>query len=131
MVLAAQYIAHQLKNKLQPVDSKRHNRSSHPYHCVEIEPLDLEHTQLNPKATKNRRFKICSCVLKQKGARYLSSSAPQLPLPKCDSKICTCHYTHHDDRRCSNRRSCNKIHHQLYWHLNINHRAVNDRRKGA
>jgi len=124
MVLAFQYALHQLKIKLLPVYSKRHGHSPHPYHCVEIEPLysgDKTHTQV----------KACSCVLKQKGARYLSNNAPQLPLPKCDSKKCTCHYKHHDDRRSANRRSCNEIHRQLYWQINLNHRAVNDRRKGV
>ena len=121
MVLAVQYILHPLKNKLSPVDSK--NRY-HPYHCVEIEPLDYE-------ARKSTPIKICSCVLKQKGARYLSNNAPQLPLPQCDSKNCTCHYKHHNDRRGVTRRSCNEIHRQLYWHINFNHRAINDRRKRA
>jgi len=131
MALAVQYLIHQLKIKLLHFHSKRRGGSSHPYHCVEIELVDHEDDPLNSEAKKNIEVKVCSYALKQRGILYLSNNAPHLPLPKCDSINCTCHYKHHDDRRSANRRSYDKVHHQLYWHNDFNHRKANDRRKSA
>jgi len=41
----------------------------------------------------------CAAISKQQGRRYLTSEAPQLPLPGCDNGECTCRYQYHQDRR--------------------------------
>ena len=53
------------------------------YHAVSI--------KLGPRA--------CAAAQNISGQRFLSSEAPQLPLPDCDADECTCHFAHHDDRR--------------------------------
>lgn len=48
----------------------------------------------------------CDAAKEMTGRRYLSSAAPQLPLPGCDALECRCQFTHHSDRRSgSDRRS--------------------------
>jgi len=46
----------------------------------------------------------CSAVHRFTRRRYLSSSAPPLPLPSCDSSACNCHFRRHKDRRAGPRR---------------------------
>jgi hypothetical protein len=46
----------------------------------------------------------CSAVHRFKRRRYLSSAAPPLPLPTCDSSACTCSFRRHKDRRAGPRR---------------------------
>ena len=41
----------------------------------------------------------CAAARAVSGQRYLSSEAPQLPLPGCDAVRCKCRYLHHVDRR--------------------------------
>jgi hypothetical protein len=41
----------------------------------------------------------CAAVRKLDGIRIISTEAPSLPLPDCDSVECSCRYEHHDDRR--------------------------------
>ena len=53
------------------------------YHAVSI--------KLGPRA--------CAAAQDMTGQRFLSSDAPQLPLPDCDVANCGCHFVHHDDRR--------------------------------
>lgn len=43
--------------------------------------------------------KACSAAKSLQGRRYLSSSAPQFPLPDCDVLECNCRFVHHKDRR--------------------------------
>jgi len=40
-----------------------------------------------------------------RGQRFLSREAPTLPLKNCGLDECTCHYTHHEDRRAGPRRA--------------------------
>ena len=40
-----------------------------------------------------------------KDQRYLSTTAPRLPLASCDSACCDCTYRHHEDRRRGPRRA--------------------------
>jgi len=48
----------------------------------------------------------CAAAKAMTGRRFLSSAAPQLPLPECDALECRCIFTHHADRRENrNRRS--------------------------
>jgi hypothetical protein len=115
----ALYIVYQLKQKLLFGHSKRHCLAYHPYHCVEIEPLNLD---------TDTQLRVCSSVKKQQGARYLSHSAPHLSLPECNCKNCDCRYKHYEDRRNSVRRSNDETHQQLYLHLNSNGRESSDRR---
>ena len=41
----------------------------------------------------------CAAAQDMTGQRFLSSEAPQLPLPDCDVTDCSCHFAHYDDRR--------------------------------
>jgi hypothetical protein len=41
----------------------------------------------------------CDAAKAMTGRRFLSSAAPQLPLPECDALECRCGFTHHSDRR--------------------------------
>lgn len=41
----------------------------------------------------------CDAAKAMTGRRFLSSAAPRLPLPECDSLECRCRFVHHDDRR--------------------------------
>jgi hypothetical protein len=59
------------------------------YHAVSIEP------------GRN----CCHSARVLKGRRFLSRDAPALPLKNCISEDCTCHYTHHEDRRTGPRRA--------------------------
>lgn len=48
----------------------------------------------------------CDAAKAMTGRRFLSSAAPRLPLPECDSLECRCLFGHHSDRRTgSDRRS--------------------------
>jgi hypothetical protein len=46
----------------------------------------------------------CAAAHRFTGQRFLSTHAPRLPLPTCDSPRCTCRYKHHKDRRAGPRR---------------------------
>lgn len=41
----------------------------------------------------------CDAAKALTGRRFLSSDAPQLPLPDCDASQCRCGFAHHADRR--------------------------------
>lgn len=41
----------------------------------------------------------CAAAKEMTGRRFLSSAAPRLPLPDCDSLECRCAFLHHNDRR--------------------------------
>lgn len=41
----------------------------------------------------------CGAAKAMTGRRFLSSAAPRLPLPECDSLECRCQFSHHSDRR--------------------------------
>jgi hypothetical protein len=60
-----------------------HRRVANPYHAVSIET--------GPRS--------CAKAREMEGRRYLSASAPMLPLAGCTSPVCQCRYAHHQDRR--------------------------------
>lgn len=41
----------------------------------------------------------CNAAKAMEGKRFLSSAAPRIPLPECDSLECKCRFIHHKDRR--------------------------------
>jgi len=41
----------------------------------------------------------CKAARELEGQRFLSGSAPRIPLPACDASDCTCRFAHHPDRR--------------------------------
>ena len=41
----------------------------------------------------------CAAAKEMEGRRFLSSAAPRLPLPECNSLDCRCRFLHHKDRR--------------------------------
>jgi hypothetical protein len=41
----------------------------------------------------------CEAAAQQDGQRYLLDKVPDLPLPGCDTRKCTCHYQNFVDRR--------------------------------
>jgi hypothetical protein len=59
------------------------------------------HRVTNPfHAVSIHAGKSCHLTKQRYGdRRFLSVEAPQLPLPTCDPKACTCRYVHHEDRR--------------------------------
>jgi hypothetical protein len=46
----------------------------------------------------------CDAAKALEGERFLSTAAPNIPLPDCDAPTCKCRYIHHDDRRASDDR---------------------------
>ena len=58
-------------------------RVVNPYHAVGIAP----------------GAGCCKAVADLKGRRFLSASAPRIPLPDCDAASCRCRFVHFDDRR--------------------------------
>jgi hypothetical protein len=55
----------------------------HDYHAVSIRPGIF----------------ACKAARDLEGRRFLSGSAPRIPLPGCDASDCTCRFAHHADRR--------------------------------
>lgn len=41
----------------------------------------------------------CKAARDLEGRRFLSGSAPRIPLPDCDASDCSCRFAHHADRR--------------------------------
>ena len=41
----------------------------------------------------------CAAAKSMAGQRFLSTEAPRIPLPECDTANCKCHFIHHKDRR--------------------------------
>jgi hypothetical protein len=71
----------QARDSGRPIE---HRRIGNPYHAVSIEP--------GPRA--------CLAAQKLEGQRFLSTSAPMLPLKGCGTTAaCQCRYAHHNDRR--------------------------------
>ena len=68
-----------------------HRRIANPYHAVSIEA----------------GAKACSEARERDGKRYLSASAPMLPLRGCTQSTCHCRYVHHNDRRSKQDRRVN------------------------
>lgn len=46
----------------------------------------------------------CRAAAELEGQRFLSASAPRLPLADCDAAECDCRFVHHEDRRSGNDR---------------------------
>lgn len=46
----------------------------------------------------------CKAARNLEGQRFLSGSAPRIPLPDCDASDCSCRFAHHADRRGSDDR---------------------------
>ena len=46
----------------------------------------------------------CKAARELEGERFLSGTAPRIPLPDCDASDCSCRFAHHDDRRRSDDR---------------------------
>jgi len=62
-------------------------------------------------------------ALKYGGHRYLSTEAPMIPLPTCDTENCRCRYLHHEDRRSKFDRRRQDV-----WDLNAQMAKGGDRR---
>ena len=65
-------------------DRRRIGQESSAYHAVSI--------RLGRTA--------CRAAAELEGQRFLSASAPRLPLADCDAAECDCRFVHHEDRRC-------------------------------
>ncbi len=70
----------QVRTSGRPVE---HRRIGNPYHAVSVETA----------------LRCCEAAREAEGQRFLSSSAPMLPLDGCTETKCRCRYVHHDDRR--------------------------------
>jgi len=64
-------------------------RTASPFHAVTVVP------------GRN----ACPGARALEGRRFLSKSAPVLPLQRCAAAECTCRYQHHEDRRGPSRRA--------------------------
>lgn len=96
-----------------PLMGKRKTRSQqNPFHCVSIEGS----------------AGACKSVMALKGQRFLSKTAPRLPLRVCNVEVCECRYVHYDDRRHASRRS-NDVGLPGVPHVGSDHRVRNDRRR--
>lgn len=84
-----------------------HRRIANPYHAVSIEP----------------GVRTCALARAAEGRRYLSSTAPMLPLVGCTQTSCQCRYVHHNDRRSARDRRNNVA--------NPHAHRMNDRREGG
>jgi len=84
-----------------------HSRIANPFHAVSIEVGS----------------KACAASRKLEGHRYLSSSAPMLPVKGCTASTCHCRYVHHNDRRNPRDRRVN--------FANPHAHKMNDRRDGS
>jgi hypothetical protein len=47
----------------------------------------------------------CEAVKRLADKRFLSGTAPEIPVPGCDAAECSCRYVHHKDRRHMDRRN--------------------------
>ncbi len=50
------------------------------------------------------RGNACDAVKALSGKRFLSNTAPRIPLPECDVVECNCQFVHYTDRRARNDR---------------------------
>ncbi len=78
----------QVRGSGRPVE---HSRIANPYHAVSIESGS----------------KSCAAARELEGRRFLSSSAPMLPVRGCTQVTCQCRYVHYNDRRNSRDRRVN------------------------
>lgn len=86
----------------------RTHRVTNPYHAVSI--------KAGPSCGGTER--------EHAGRLYLSTEAPVIPLPSCDTGNCRCRYIHHEDRRDgSDRRQ------RSAWHGNAIEENGRDRRR--
>ena len=67
----------------QPKAVPAARKTAEPYHAVTIKA----------------GAESCEGAKQLAGVRFLSASAPRLPLPNCSQPACLCHYIHHADRR--------------------------------
>ena len=84
-----------------------HRRVANPYHSVSIDP--------GPRA--------CPEAKSRQGRRFLSTSAPMLPLRGCTQETCQCRYSHHQDRRSQVERRVNFVNPRAH--------AMSERRTGT
>lgn len=85
LVLATWLLIRMLRrqNSADPAPTVRRRESKSSFHAVSI--------KLSGEA--------CAAAQALAGRRYLSGSAPRLPLPECDRGECQCCFVHHQDRR--------------------------------
>jgi hypothetical protein len=87
-------------------------------------------------ATQNYRCVVikaglmqCKAVDKYKSKRLLTSEAPVLPVPGCDSTECKCKFVRYEDRRRDDRRAMIKSAASQILSEHENKRVKTDRRK--
>jgi hypothetical protein len=73
----------------------------------------------------------CKAARDLEGQRFLSGSAPRIPLSGCDASDCTCRFSHHADRRAGeDRRSLYRSSIGIDIHaLGVEKRSDNERRR--
>ncbi len=62
-------------------------------------PRPLDETTVYHAVSIKYSSNACDAAKEMTGRRFLSSAAPRLPLPDCDSLECRCQFSHHADRR--------------------------------
>jgi hypothetical protein len=71
------------RNDADETDPVATARLKHDFHAVSIRPGVF----------------ACTAARQLEGQRFLSGSAPRIPLPGCDASDCSCRFAHHADRR--------------------------------
>ena len=73
-------------------------------------PFQVDEDKADPAATARLKHDFhavsirpgvfaCAAARELEGQRFLSGTAPRIPLPGCDASDCTCRFAHHADRR--------------------------------
>ena len=101
--------------------SVEHSRIANPYHAVSIE-VGSKSCAASAVSIETGT-KACAASRKLEGRRYLSASAPMLPVKGCTQATCQCRYVHYNDRRSPRDRRVN--------FANPHAHKMNDRREGS
>lgn len=89
VLLLAAFLLWQWRERRRSDHLLRLSRIGGRYHCVEV----------------RSRGKPCAAAQALTGKRFLSNTAPPIPLPGCTALSCRCAYIHFEDRRTGERRN--------------------------
>lgn len=88
-LLLMAFLFWQWRERRKHAETMRLARTGGRYHCVAV----------------RARGKPCASAQAIYGKRFLSGTAPPLPLPGCTALNCRCAYVHFEDRRMGDRRN--------------------------
>ena len=76
---------------------RRRGKTDEPAEKPKDDPAKSAYHAVSIKFDNN----ACEAAKAMSGRRFLSSAAPRVPLPECNSLECNCRFAHHKDRRSS------------------------------